>query len=607
MSGRLINPDTRTGRLAGGVRGFVREVFVVPVRRGSPRPSGWPPGLRAIMIGTAVCYLIAIAMILVSGPMRSSTELVLAGDLMTYPRVAGPVVIMILTLCLALLLTGLLHVHPAVRIPGLFVATAIALLPAGGFMAVLGSLRLVILVPLLFLLLIILVRWRESFHWLEFVLILAIVVLVFTLPVALISIAGSALGSDVTGSVTTVVLLGLIPLAIPAAFAAGSAFVELVGSAAIWSVSELRGETGRIGAGHLARARFGSQRRRVPVLWWLIFAALVAACVASFVNRYPPAALPGVLPGNLAVLAALIALTALVVLFVRRAPGRGLDPTPLRILGSAAVLALPVGTVVTLPVLVKTVLLALGISLNGVSGTGLGDPLNALGDRISGLEMEPIRAFLALPAAVLAIWYARRGNLVSALVWVGLVGWSLLMLGAWLDLPLLEPVLLAGCVLILVLAALSWAVRRQLGPTRRFGLLAGLAFCLVLPYRDQIADPVAWLLGASGIAAVLFGLLWRVLTDADFTHVDSPGFPRAARVLLFAANALFASLALLMIAISRYSESAIDLEVFTGAGSQLVGSVAAVAVVAGLLITLAGGREVDPEAERMTDVSVINR
>lgn len=69
----------------------------------------------------------------------------------------------------------------------------------------------------------------------------------------------------------------------------------------------------------------------------------------------------------------------------------------------------------------------------------------------------------------------------------------------------------------------------------RGALAIGLAICLLLPWRETIAEPIPALLGFSTVGVLFFGLLWRVLTEAQWANGHSRGLPRNARVLLFCA------------------------------------------------------------------------
>ena len=71
----------------------------------------------------------------------------------------------------------------------------------------------------------------------------------------------------------------------------------------------------------------------------------------------------------------------------------------------------------------------------------------------------------------------------------------------------------------------------------------GLLVCVLLPWRQLIAEPIPALLGFSAVAVLFTGLLWRFLTEADWANNASPRAPRAARVLIFCAYALIAGTA----------------------------------------------------------------
>ena len=122
-------------------------------------------------------------------------------------------------------------------------------------------------------------------------------------------------------------------------------------------------------------------------------------------------------------------------------------------------------------------------------------------------------------------------------------------------------------------------------------VVAGLVLCLVYPHRAILDDPISALLGFSGIAAVLFGLIWRVLTEGDITQEGTPKWPVPARVLLFCASALFGVTSTAYTALSRGSGPAsLDITVYAEGGDWLLGTpLFLTAVIGCLAIAVAPG------------------
>src|SRR5699024_9042339 len=105
------------------------------------------------------------------------------------------------------------------------------------------------------------------------------------------------------------------------------------------------------------------------------------------------------------------------------------------------------------------------------------------------------------------------------------LGFSGEALGLWLQLALLATV---------AVVAARGANQRRLA-----ALLAAAAILTLHDFRHVLENPLAAVIGFSALAAILFGVTWRVLTDGEFTHGDSRNFPQGTRVLLYLANILF--------------------------------------------------------------------
>jgi hypothetical protein len=91
---------------------------------------------------------------------------------------------------------------------------------------------------------------------------------------------------------------------------------------------------------------------------------------------------------------------------------------------------------------------------------------------------------------------------------------------------------------------------------------------------------VSLIIGAAGIALALFGFVWGFVTDADVTHGDSAAYPRASRVMLFLANAVFGITVLAFGALARDLGAGINLDAFAQFGDQLLGTALVLAAVA---------------------------
>lgn len=164
----------------------------------------------------------------------------------------------------------------------------------------------------------------------------------------------------------------------------------------------------------------------------------------------------------------------------------------------------------------------------------------------------------------------------------------------------------ANLAILAVLAgtAVFWSRRGGLTNDRGFVLCVGLLITLVFPFREVIAEPVAALLGFSSVGVLLFGLIWRLLTDGEFTHTESVRLPGGARVLIFLAYALFS--ATLMVAFVYGDPNSImsllDLDSLAGIGDAIIGYAVLPAVIIGLIEL--GWFHIDVvEPEEMADIT----
>lgn len=153
-------------------------------------------------------------------------------------------------------------------------------------------------------------------------------------------------------------------------------------------------------------------------------------------------------------------------------------------------------------------------------------------------------AVLALVSAVSAI--------LAALV-VSLRGWRIAglllmsfgtMYGAstlfeYVDLITTTDDILAAVSLAAVLLLGGLALRRRLTTQAQVAVAGVLLLNLAYRYRGWFTEPITQLVSLTGVsAALLVGLIWRILTDNGFTRRDSVGFPQPSRVLIALGNAV---------------------------------------------------------------------
>lgn len=83
------------------------------------------------------------------------------------------------------------------------------------------------------------------------------------------------------------------------------------------------------------------------------------------------------------------------------------------------------------------------------------------------------------------------------------------------------PQLSALLLIVLLTTAAVLLIGRRLTAASAAALASGILLCVIYPHRAILDDPISALLGFSGIGAVLFGLIWRVLTEGDITQEDA--------------------------------------------------------------------------------------
>jgi hypothetical protein len=506
------------------VRFVLRRTFADPVRDGRLDPRGWPAGLRPIATVALLTYVLVTVTAVFASYVRGHTRLLFLPPNQTLPAPAVALVCVALILALTCLFTAGLHLRVPLRVATIVVTVAVLLYPLdwsepGAATWVGAGLAASLLV-------IAALRWRRSFHWLEFVASL----LVIGNAVIAHQVFGlaelSAVDPALQVSELTNLTLPLGALAVPAAVLAGAALVEITTAAATWTV---RGAWSRLGRG----------RRHVGTATAVVLMVLIAGRVAQEVQRMSSRSDP-VRPSQLVLGAAIAAAVGLACglatwLADRRPTGdprRRPDPDELLSTWSRCtpVLAVVVAVVISGQLLVSIVLRAFGLA-------------NA-GSWVLHLGGTAATAVLALVSAVAAI--------LAALV-VSLRGWrtaGLLLMafgtmyGAstlfdYVDLITTTDDILAAVTLAAVLLLGGLALRRRLTTEAQVAVAGVLLLNIAYRYRGWFTDPLTQLVSLTGVsAALLVGLIWRILTDNGFTRRDSVGFPQPSRVLIALGNAV---------------------------------------------------------------------
>ena len=112
-------------------------------------------------------------------------------------------------------------------------------------------------------------------------------------------------------------------------------------------------------------------------------------------------------------------------------------------------------------------------------------------------------------------------------------------------------------------------------------------------YRDFVSDPVGALLGYSGVALVLFGLIWDFLTGSDWANAESRRFPRPVRVLLALTYTLLTATMLAYESLVRSASNYADLDDFAELGDLVLGTALLAAAFTAVLGTVRSERPIE--------------
>ena len=551
-----------------GVVKVVDQVLVRPVRTGRLRTSGWPAGLGAIVGLVVTAYLVGVAGVVLSGPIREHSSIAaVLGTALTLPRWTLFLFTSLVVLCLALLHTATMHLPVWARVGGLAIVVLTLAEAATVDTDPRGAGRLTGWGACLLCIALTAVRWRARFAWWEFVVSLAVLGGSFTVMLRAAAASAQPLGFDVAPLVTTTAIQTISALGVPAAVVAGLAFAQLT-----VSFTHRVGEA--IGAGGRWLVRLVTA---VAGARMLMTAGHIGRPTDTGVSRLCEV-------GSAVLLVVLVAVVSLVVL--------GRQPRSLPALSTldevVGVVALPAAVALTLTVVPSVLFLGFGRILSTLQD-GRPSPLSEVGSALGTTTTIVVaRVVAALAMGAYAVLLRRCGQVAAALV-VGVCGLVLLtlqvrrLLGdafriAWTDESVNDLVSTLAIVALVVFAARRALTRRR---TLALGIMIGLS--MAYSVRSALDVPLTALLGISGTATVLLGLLWSTLTQGEHATRGTARFPTPARVLLYVGSTLSAVTALAFLAVARMPSVGIDLSGFAGLGDQILGTgllLAAYAVLA---------------------------
>ncbi len=533
-------------------RDVLRISFVEPVKEGRPRPADWPAGLRPV--GVAVTAVLSVLMLatLVSAPLRRwDTLSVNQTAAVALPSVSIPLLVTAVVLSFAMVLTASLHSPWWLRL-SLWTLSGLVTL-SFTFTGFINPQQMIVsVVAGVVLVGFMLIRMFRSPTWWEFPVVLGLLSVILLLPWGL---PGYILfGTDPRLPGIHGGFIALLPAILPAVMVAGFAPAQIV----------------------VTGAQAIADRPVSKGLFWTLFGVAVAG---SAVQAY--LTITGGTPRTLAGLAASLVelilvggiVTALVaVARARRPPAAAAYPEAWNawVYPVAAGIA---GITVISWVVSFFASVPLGPTFDAVHAAAL-----AVFYSIVEGNGHQYYSFVLAAVTLVAAWrFARQSRLTEAIMLgtfgvmatVGAIG----QLRAAASLPsgsLTEMGWIASLVALTVGAV--HVARGRFDRGRATGVLTVLMLNLLYPYRDALSDPITTALTVAPVAMVVFGLLWRVITEAQVTYGASKRYPQATRIFLFMANTLLATTGVAYVALSRGRGTDADSSDFAAIGDQLLGA-----------------------------------
>ncbi len=572
----------RPARLLPFVRGVLASTVVRPGPAGRIREDGWPYGLRAVVLLAYLAFVFAGVLVIASGSIRRASVLDPGGSGgVGLPDSAVWMVATLFSFGLSLLLTAGLRAPWWLRVLALLVVLATLAAWSLRTPGTSGSVwwPVLVLVLLAGLVVLVVVRARRPFAWWELGAVWAISAA--CLVIGLVENHYSIyFGADQVPLLLQYLASILGYLVLPTAMIAGASVAEVCLRLTVAATEQ---------AQRLARH-------------WVPYAVLGAVVVARGVQvgRQLFSLDPVVQGWDVVVpslvLVGLLAAVGIGLLRVARRRASGVDVDGLG--DELTAIGFPIGAALIL------VNLPLQLAVGVVPLVAVLAPDRFLGTDFDagafiGRLVDPIRAVVGLAVLLLAFRAARRGRATRALV-LGTVGVTLVMLArtlvqgpqarAGVDPDVLNLVATA----VVVVGGVVQLARRRLTRTRALALAGALTLCALFSSRDFISDPVGALLGFSGAALVLFGLVWDLFTGSAWANGESRRFARPTRVLLVLANSVTTMAVLAFAALVRDGSTTIYLDPYAEFGDLVFGTALLAAGVVAVLASSSGSSTSQP-------------
>lgn len=548
-----MNIRSRSGALAQ----FLGQVLVAPVREGRLEPATWPAALRIAGAFVLIGFLSALAHIIAAEQIRSRGTMVLVGPDLYLPAAGMPVLAAGVFLSMTLLQTAALHLLWPLRILALVAgATTVGIsvmnaTTSPGIIAV-AVLAYLTLIPLH------LIRLRGQFSAAELVTVAILTFCSTQLPM-LASDGAAGLGYELRGMIITSQLQFMWLLAVPALVTAGTALTQVAVTA---------GEA----VGSVAVERLGI--RLLQLLIGILLAWRTWVVTSAYFGRLETVMNAEVAGSLLALL--LSCVIALPIIIRARRHGDVDEAGPGALAGAFGGVSFLLVSLSSLWLLIPNAIFIVPVLLVPI-GVAAPDWIWSMAGVGNHALTAPVSRIAAGTLVLFMSWRrAARGEWLGGIIVAAFLGMQFVVLANAIipSAPIdVSPGGLAVWLqLALLLATALVAASRRADPSRLGALLAAAAILSLHDFRDVLENPMAALLGFSALASVLFGVLWRLLTDGGFTREDSPRFPRPTRVLLFLANIMFVGTVVAFSALTRDATGFFDISVWERAGDVFYGT-----------------------------------
>lgn len=513
-------------------RDVLKITFVQPVREGRPRPDGWPPGLRQIAASAIAVLAMLTLGTLGSGLLRGQDTLSLSPtDLnVTLPSLSLPVLLLGVVVALALAATAALHAAWWLRL-GVLILTAVAIVTANPMALTTPTGMLLVGGSFLILVGFTIARSFRTYAWWEYVVVLCLVGAALILPLGVPS--ALSIGWDSRPATVSVALSMLGILVVPAVMVAGFAPAQIVVTA----------------------ADAVANRPVSRGLFWSVFAIALCAFAATswqHLTADPRPSWPAVVASS-----CLLAAVALVAGVLLRRARASRPPDPHQYPEAWGNWIYPLAAAMAGIIVVSWVAVAITVLLTLSGANQAAAAVLAANQAVfTGGSGTIWRAVVGAGALVASWRLSRRDRLVEAIMLATFgtfMGFDALGLAPGLSLLHQRSAAMIGlvCVTIALASMLVHILRRRFDRDRAAGVLTVLMLALLYPHRDALSDPISALLWVAPTAMLLFGLGWRMFTEATITYSSSVRYPQSSRVLLFLANSVLAATGIAFVSLSR--------------------------------------------------------